>query len=288
MQQTFSSPRRSRNAWWSAMITLLGFVLLVLAALFLFQRSLIYFPARLSRGAFQSAVEQLVGERVVSLEPFDAVVFEPPAGTAVAATAILFHGNAGLALDRAYLAPTFGARGIRLVLAEYPGYGARAGSPSEALLVEDARALYSRVAASYPGAPILLVGESLGTGVAVQVAVRVEHPRPARLVLLTPFLSLAATGARAYPYLPVRYLLRDRFDSGAALPRFKGPVAILIAGEDAVVGTEQGRELAQVARARGATVVVELPHAGHNSWSALITDADWTGLLGFPRANETP
>ena len=103
---------------------------------------------------------------------------------------------------------------------------------------------------------------------------------PSRPVLLTPFLSLADTAARVYPFLPARFLLRDRFDSAAALPRCTGPVAILVAGNDAVVGAEQGRRLAQVSRSRGETVVVDLPGAGHNSWSVLMTCEQWTELLG--------
>ncbi len=260
----------------------LAFVLLVLGVLFAVQRSLIYFPERMSRAAFEAAVHGSLQARTSVLTPFDAIVFEPPLEKAVVGTAILFHGNAGSALDRAYLAPTFTARGLRLVLAEYPGYGAREGSPSETSLTTDAIALYTQVTTAHPGEPIVLVGESLGTGVAVQVAARAALHPPSRLVLLTPFLSLAETAARAYPFLPARYLVIDRFDSAAALPRFKGPVAVLVAGRDEVVGADQGRSLAEIARQRGETVLVELPDAGHNSWSALISDAEWTRLLGQP------
>lgn len=273
---------RTRQFWVRLMLMLLGCILLVLGALFVVQRSLIYYPTRVSRAQFDATVSGSLDGRVSIVDPFDAVVFEPPQTVPVAGTAILFHGNGGFGLDRAYLAPEFARRGLRLILAEYPGYGARPGSPSEKAIVGDANALYTKMASSFPGAPILIVGESLGTGVAVQVATSQKGQRPSRLVLLTPFLSLAETAARVYPFLPARYLLRDRFDSAAALAQYSGPVAILIAGNDEVVGAEQGRRLAQLSRSRGETVVVELPGAGHNSWSVLLTDGEWTELLGLP------
>lgn len=275
------SKLRTRQFWIRLMLILLGCIALVLGALFAIQRSLIYFPTRISRPQFEAIVKGSLDGRVSVVDPFDAVVIEPPSTVATVGTAILFHGNAGLGLERAYLAPQFTRRGLRLILAEYPGYGARSGSPSEAALVADTSALYARASASFPDAPILIVGESLGSGVAVQVATNQKARRPSRLVLLTPFLSLPETAARVYPFLPTRYLLLDRFNSAAALPGYGGPVAILVAGNDEVVGAEQGRALAQLSRLRGETVVVDLPGASHNSWSALMNDEQWTQLLGL-------
>jgi hypothetical protein len=144
------------------------------------------------------------------------------------------------------------------------------------------------VSADFRDSPILLVGESLGTGVVVEVAAHQTTRPPSRLVLLTPFLSLSETAARAFWYLPARYLVRDRFDSAHHLSHYKGPVAILVAGHDEVVGAAQGQALAQLARARGETVYLELPEAGHNSWSAIMLDAQWTELLGMPLEKSAP
>lgn len=254
----------------------------VMGMLYAVQRSLIYFPGRMSRAEFEATAAHVSGTRGAVLAPFDAVVFEPPSGMPIVATAVYFHGNAGTALDRSYLAAVFTGRGVRLVLAEYPGYGARDGAPSQESLVDDARKLYAKVTAAYPASPLMLVGESLGSGVAVQVAASSPAQPPTRLVLLTPFLSLAETAARTYWFLPVRYLVKDRFDSQGRLDRYRGPVAILIAGRDEVVGASQGRELAALSRSRGHTVAVELPDAGHNNWSVLVSDAQWTELLGCP------
>lgn len=269
-------------------VILLGAIGAVLGALYVGQRALIYFPTRLSHEAFEASVKRTFGDQASVLAPFDAVVLEPPSGMPARATAILFHGNASLGIDRAYYAPEFAQRGLRLILAEYPGYGARVGSPSEKALLDDGDALYAEVLLRYPDLPIMLVGESLGTGVAVGVAVRQAAHKPERLVLVTPFLSLEETAARIYRFLPVRLLIKDRFDSAGRLPRFKGPVAILVAEKDEVVGAAQGRELARLARSRGETAYVELAEAGHNSWTALMTDSQWTELLGPPVAVPRP
>ncbi len=92
------------------------------------------------------------------------------------------------------------------------------------------------------GRPLFVAGESLGTGVAAALAAR--HPeRVAGLLLITPFLNLADVGRRHYPWLPVRLLLRDRYDSRAALRRYRGPAAFLLADHDEVVSAESGRLL---------------------------------------------
>jgi uncharacterized protein len=151
----------------------LGLALLPLTLLYCYQRSLIYGPTRLSPLQYQAAVAALSGPVARIFAPFDALVFEPPAAVKIRGTAVFYHGNQGLGLERAeFLVPMFIARGLRLVIAEYPGYGARSGEPSEQSLVEDGNRLYAAVADRYRDEPLLLVGESLGSGVAVQIAAR--------------------------------------------------------------------------------------------------------------------
>jgi pimeloyl-ACP methyl ester carboxylesterase len=260
--------------------SIVGVLALALGALFVGQRSLIYFPDSVTHDQLARMVEAEFGEAAHLLPDFDAIVVTPgdrePLGTA-----IVFHGNAGLNVHRAPLARELAARGLRVVLAEYPGYGSREGSPSERLIVEDALALYREVARRYPREPVALVGESLGSGVAAQVAAAPGlSPSPSRLVLLTPFVSIPDTAARPYPVLPVRALVRDRFDTAAALAKFDGPVTILVAGQDEVLGPEPARRLAAIARNRGPTDVVELERAGHNDWWGHATAETWDRIAG--------
>jgi uncharacterized protein len=263
-------------------VKMLSIAALAIVAVVLLQRHLIYYPRKLDPANYREEVRQAFGKQARILAPFDAVVLEPKVGIPVVGTAVVFHGCAELGIDRTQsVTSTFINRGLRMVLAEYPGYGPREGEASETTIVDDALALYERVRALYPGQPVILVGVSLGSGVAVQVAARLkESEAPARLVLLTPYLSLSKTAARFLPFLPTRYLVWDRFDSEHTLPAYSGPVAIAIAGQDRVIGAEQGEVLAQIALARGRTDVVKFPKAGHLDWPYQATVADWSKLLG--------
>ena len=161
-------------------------------------------------------------------------------------------------------------------LLAYRGYGASEGRPSEGALVGDALALMDHVATRHPDAPVDVIGRSLGSGVAVQVAVR---RRVERLVLVTPFDSLQAVARDLMPRLPVRHLLHDRFDSAAVADRLRAEVLVLRAGRDALVRPDRTTSL--LAALPGRPRVVELPDADH---ADLVEDpAYWRSIEEFLR-----
>ncbi|MCL4798440.1 MAG: dienelactone hydrolase family protein [Burkholderiales bacterium] len=125
----------------------------------------------------------------------------------------------------------------------YRGYGLSEGAPSEPVVVDDARLVYD-YAASRPdvdASNIVVLGRSLGS----YVAVRVAATRPARAAILaTPFDSLAAIGAKRYPYLPLGLLLGERYDSAAVAPSVKAPALFVFAEHDNVTPVENGAALA--------------------------------------------
>lgn len=217
--------------------------LVLLAAIVLAaQRRLLYFP---DRYALEPAERE--GRRL-GFEPWRGARGgfigwrAPRPGGAPAARVIITHGNAGTALDRGYLRDVLQARGVPpldVYLLEYPGYGAREGSPTEGSIVAATVAAIDQLSAE-GAAPILLAGESLGTGAAALAAA--ERPAVRGLLLVTPLASVPSVARRHYPWLPA-FLLLDRFDTGAALARFRGPVAFLLAGDDEVVFTDLGRAL---------------------------------------------
>ncbi|MDW8467884.1 MAG: alpha/beta hydrolase [Burkholderiales bacterium] len=155
--------------------------------------------------------------------------------------------------------------GVGWLLADYRGYGASTGRPSEKALVADAIRLYDH-AARLPGVDrhrIFAFGRSLGSGVAVALAAQ----RPVRaLVLVAPFDSLAEVAKRYYPWLPVDWLLRHRFDSIALAPRIAQPVLALLAERDEVIPTAHAERL--LAAWGGPVRRVRLIGAGHNSTDA--------------------
>lgn len=177
---------------------------------------------------------------------------------------LYFGGNAESVQHSAReLAAWFPGRSI-YVLA-YRGYGASEGKPSEAALTGDALALYDHVRRLHPDGDVAVVGRSLGSGVAAQLA----GARPVdRLALVTPFDSLSGVAALHYPWLPVRLLMKDDYDSGAALADFHGPVFILEAGRDAIVPGASTQRLAEA-----------LPRAPTR---LRVADADHDSALGTP------
>lgn len=243
--------------WKLLALALVGYGLLCLLVL-LVQRNLMYFPSRMEEGAALAEARSL-GFAAWRDVNGGVLGWRRPAASG-APRVLVFHGNAGSALDRQYYPPLFGD-GIDTILLEYPGYGPRAGAPSEAVLVEAGAAALRQLRSERPD-PIWLLGESLGSGVACAVAAR-QPGEVAGLLLVIPFARMTEVAAWHYPYLPVRLLLRDRWDNVAALQGFAGPVELVIAGRDEVVGAEQGRRLAA---SRPANLRVWLqPEAGHNT-----------------------
>lgn len=188
--------------------------------------------------------------------------------------ALVYFGGNGEGLD--WLRPVLAERFPRHTsyLIAYRGYGASEGRPSQRALTGDALAVVDHAADQHPDLPVDLIGRSLGSGVAMQVAAR----RPTeRLVLVTPFDSLAATAADLFPRLPVRRLVRDRWDSAAIAERISADVLVLRAGRDAVV--RPPRTDALLAALPSSTQVVALPDADHRTISD--EPAYWQAMTGF-------
>ncbi len=162
------------------------------------------------------------------------------------ADVVVFHGNAGFALHRTYFADCLKAlpfEGVRAVyLFEYPGYGARPGRPSEKTIIAAADAAVKELFDENPERKLVLLGESLGGGVACRLAARYRE-RVAGVFLATPFSSLADAARVHYPYLPVRWMLRERYDNVEALKEYTGPLFVLAAAHDAVVPARLAQQL---------------------------------------------
>ena len=135
-----------------------------------------------------------------------------------------------------------GIPGASWLLTDYRGYGASAGSPSERHLVADALSWYDYAVRELKPARVLAFGRSLGSGVAVALAAQRSL---AGVILSTPYDSLTAVAQHHYPYLPVRWLLRHRFDSIALAPRLEAPLLCLIAGRDEVIPPAHAERLYQ-------------------------------------------
>ena len=156
-------------------------------------------------------------------------------------TLYYLHGNAGALFHRASRIRLYRANGYGIFLLAYRGFSGSTGEPSEAAIVSDALLAYDYLAKSAPSqSDIVIYGESLGTGVAVQVA---SLRQPAGLILESPFSSAADVGAHLYPFLPVHLLLKDRFESVRYISKVKAPLLMLHGERDSIVPVDLGRKL---------------------------------------------
>lgn len=158
-------------------------------------------------------------------------------------TLLWFHGNAGHIAHRFILAKPYIEAGYGVLLAGYRGYGGNPGRPSEQGLYQDGRAYLDFLIRKQSVAPenIILYGESLGSGVAVQMAL--EFPFIRALVLVTPMENIASLVQSHFPFIPADLLLKDRFDNMAKMPGLTMPIAIYAAGRDEVIPPAQAHVL---------------------------------------------
>jgi hypothetical protein len=234
-------------------LVLISVYLLICAYLYVFQRNMIYFPVSLDP-AFR-AQEISIDNNGVKLHGW---VLNPGKTQAV----IYFGGNSELITHRSgYFETVFNDYSVYLV--DYRGYGTSEGSPGEAELFSDALAIYDHISRdnSNESKPsITAYGRSLGSGVAVYLAAN----RPLeRLILLTPYDSIAEVAQKIYPLFPVRWLIRDRFDSASRAADISVPVLIASAELDRVIPLEHTLALRQrFSRAR--LVYQQIKGAAHN------------------------
>jgi fermentation-respiration switch protein FrsA (DUF1100 family) len=203
--------------------------------------------------------------------------WSPPPGWKPTDGALLFcHGNGGNLSHRGWMLPRLHAGlGTAVLLFDYPGYGRSGGSPSEAGCYAAGDAAYDWLTGvrGVPGERVVLYGGSLGGGTAVELARRRPHRA---LVLVSAFASFPDEAQDRFPWLPARWLVRNRFDNLRKLAECRGPVFVAHARDDGVISFAQGREL--FAAAPGPKEFFLLSDWGHND---CLNDAGYAALRRF-------
>ena len=266
----------SKIGWRRGLIGALGGCLLaygiVIAALFYVQRSMIY-PAPQVSSAPPDGYQRIA---LITADGLTlSALYRPPAlGKRVV---VFFHGNGddwnGAALANRDLA----AAGLGVLLSEYRGYSANPGKPDEAGFYADGRAALAWLAARGIGAErIVLVGNSIGSGTATQLATEMH---PAGLILISGFTSLPDVVARQMPWFPARWLVRDKFENREKIARLKIPILLLHGAEDQLVPAAQAQALQA---ANPAARLVLVPGFGHElsyQPAAQALERDWLDQL---------
>lgn len=249
-----------------ATATVAALVAVLLGAVYVFQRRLIYLP---DDAAVPSASRVLPSGRDVTLNTADGhalrawyfAVDDP------AATVLVAPGNGGNRSMRIPLAKALTDRGLSVLLLDYRGYGGNPGEPTEQGLALDVRAAREFLLrdADLPGGKLLYFGESLGAAVVTELAI--EHP-PAGLILRSPFTELADVGKHHYPFLPVDWLLEETYPLTQQVRRVPAPTTVVYGSADSIVPPGQSVTVARAAHAR----LVEVAGADHND--AALLDGD--------------
>lgn len=246
--------------------------LAIVAIAYFAQRRLTYFPNPTRVAPASLGLAGVIEETLATPDGEKLVAWYAPAPPG-RPTFLYFHGNGGSLAGRAMRFQRYQNAGFGVLMMSWRGYSGSGGSPSEAANYADARVAYDRLIAHglKPG-DIFLYGESLGSGVATYLATQVPV---AGVVLDAPFTSIPDVGADQYPFLPVRFLMTERYDSAGRIARVNAPLLIMHGARDRVVPVAMGRRLAELAREPKR--FVEFPLGGH-------VDLDAHGAVDTVRA----
>ncbi len=198
-------------------------------------------------------------------------------------TIVLFHGNGGTAFDRGFYLEPFMRLGFRVILAEYPKYGGRPGKVGEKSFVVDGLETV-KIAYEQYGEPLYLLGESLGCGVAAAISNQTTTP-VVGIILITPWDTLAAVAKSLFPFLPVKMLLTDKYDSVENLKSFKRNISVVGAERDEILPIEHARNLyASLPEGRKRMWVIK--GAGHNDWPFHAEAYFWQEIADFVKVDK--
>jgi len=222
------------------------------------QRRLIYFPTRLGPGIAEEAADK-EGFLAWRNRSGQIIGWYLRASESASASVLVVHGNAGCALDRVYIArPIHDAVPFDVYIMEYPGYGARGGSPNLSSLLAAGDEAFDALPQNLPR---YVVSESLGAGVAAHIAK--THPSAVGgMLLFAPYNNLASVAQNKMPLLPAYFILLDRYNPAEWLKDYRGRIKIVLAELDEVIPIKFGRRL--YASYAGPKKFQVVPNAHHN------------------------
>ena len=160
-------------------------------------------------------------------------------------TLVFFHGNAGSLENRIYKLNHFQDMDINFLIIAWRGFSGNNGKPSEEGLYLDGKsAIDWLINNGVNEKNLVLYGESLGTGVATHLA---QNKNFAGVILETPFTSMIDTAKKFYPYIPVKLLLKDKFENYKKIKNINSPILIMHGEKDQIVPFEMGKKMFEIA-----------------------------------------
>ena len=235
------------NYFNTIILTLLSFYILLLAVMFFFQRSFLYHPSVDNYLKDQTINEPSGIEKVkiTTEDNIELVAWFYNKNMETFKTILFFHGNAGSLENRTYKLNHLKNLDVNFLIIAWRGFSGNEGKPNEMGLYEDAESAVKWLnAKGIKEKNIILYGESLGTGVAVEIA---QNKNYAGVILESPFTSMVNMGKKHYPFFPVSLLLKDKFESYKKINNVFIPVLIMHGKVDKIVPYDMGKKMYELA-----------------------------------------
>jgi len=231
----------------TSVLALVFFYILLLIAVFFFQGNLLYHPTLDNYIKNQNITEPIGIEKVniTTKDNINLVGWFYNKNLNKFKTILFFHGNAGSLENRTYKLNHFKNLNVNFLIIAWRGFSGNKGKPNEIGLYEDAQSAVRWLKAKGIGEKnIVLYGESLGTGIAVEIA---QNKNYAGIILESPFTSMIDMGKKYYPFFPVRLLLRDKFESHKKIINISSPLLIMHGKVDNIVPYKMGKRMYELA-----------------------------------------
>ena len=235
------------NFYTTGILALVSFYVLLLIAVFFFQSSLLYHPSIDSHVKDQVSREPTEIEKIkiTTKDKIDLIGWFYNQDLEKFKTILFFHGNAGSLENRTYKLNHFKDLNVNFLIIAWRGFSGNKGKPNEMGLYEDARSAIKWLnTIGIKENNIILYGESLGTGVAVEVA---QNKNYAGVILESPFTSMINMGKKYYPFFPVRFLIKDKFESYKKITNISVPILIMHGKVDKIVPYDMGKKMYELA-----------------------------------------
>jgi len=235
------------NFYTTGILALVFFYILLLSVVFFFQRNLLYHPSVDNYLKDQAVIEPTEIEKVkiTTKDKIDLIGWFYNKDIEKFKTILFFHGNAGSLENRTYKLNHFKDLNVNFLIIAWRGFSGNKGKPNEMGLYEDAKSAIKWLKAkNIKEKNIILYGESLGTGVAVEVA---QNKNYAGVILESPFTSMVNIGKEHYPFFQVSFLLKDKFESYKKITNISVPVLIMHGEVDKIVPYDMGKKMYELA-----------------------------------------
>jgi hypothetical protein len=235
------------NFYTTSILTLVFFYILLVTAVFFFQRNLLYHPSvnNYLKNQVINEPAEIEKVKITTEDKIELLGWFYNKNINKFKTILFFHGNAGSLENRTYKLNHFKDLKVNFLIIAWRGFSGNKGQPNENGLYKDAESAIKWLKMKGINEEnIILYGESLGTGVAVEVA---QNKKYAGVILESPFTSMVNMGKKYYPFFPVHFLLKDKFESHKKIKNISVPILIMHGEVDKIVPYAMGKKMYELA-----------------------------------------